>query len=72
MLDFALLGAGWVLWLLVGLSVLFFAIAIERLLSRPGPVFHAQGYVLAVVLAVVTIAVIGTVEALRTREASRA
>lgn len=30
MLQFALLGAGWVLWLLVGLSVLCIAIAIER------------------------------------------
>ena len=30
MLDFALLGAGWVLWLLVGLSVLCVGVAAER------------------------------------------
>lgn len=30
MLSFALLGAGWVLWLLVGLSVLCVAVSIER------------------------------------------
>ena len=30
MLDFALLGAGWVLWLLVGLSVLCVGLAAER------------------------------------------
>ena len=30
MLNFALLGAGWVLWLLVGLSVLVLAVTIER------------------------------------------
>ena len=30
LLSFALLGAGWVLWLLVGLSVLCLAVAIER------------------------------------------
>ncbi len=30
MLAFALLGAGWVLWLLVGLSVLCVAVAVER------------------------------------------
>jgi biopolymer transport protein ExbB len=29
-LNFALLGAGWVLWLLVGLSVLSLAVAVER------------------------------------------
>ncbi|MFN7145007.1 MAG: MotA/TolQ/ExbB proton channel family protein [Myxococcota bacterium] len=49
MLDFALLGAGWVLWLLVGLSVLVFAVAIERALyfflnSAPsGPFEEALG-----------------------------
>ncbi len=32
MLAFALLGAGWVLWLLVGLSVLSVAVTVERLL----------------------------------------
>lgn len=32
MLSFALLGAGWVLWLLVGLSVLSVAVTVERLL----------------------------------------
>jgi biopolymer transport protein ExbB len=46
MLDFALLGAGWVLWLLVGLSVLCFAIGFERLLyltlnTSPGAAFEA-------------------------------
>ncbi|TNE92250.1 MAG: MotA/TolQ/ExbB proton channel family protein [Deltaproteobacteria bacterium] len=30
MLSFALLGAGWVLWLLVGLSILCIAVSIER------------------------------------------
>ncbi len=45
MLDFALLGAGWVLWLLVGLSVLVFAVAIERAIyfflnSAPGSAFE--------------------------------
>ncbi len=30
MLDFALLGAGWVMWLLVALSVLCVGVAIER------------------------------------------
>jgi biopolymer transport protein ExbB len=32
MLDFALLGAAWVLWLLVGMSVLVLAVAFERAL----------------------------------------
>ena len=32
MLAFALLGAGWVLWLLVGLSVLSIAVTVERVL----------------------------------------
>ncbi|MED5370328.1 MAG: MotA/TolQ/ExbB proton channel family protein [Myxococcota bacterium] len=32
MLDFALLGAGWVMWLLVALSVLCVGVAIERLI----------------------------------------
>lgn len=38
MLSFALLGAEWVLWLLVGLSIASFAIAVERAiyLSRSG------------------------------------
>ena len=38
MMAFALLGAGWVLWLLVGLSVLCLAISIERalFLARDG------------------------------------
>jgi biopolymer transport protein ExbB len=45
MLDFALLGAGWVLWLLVALSVLVFAVAIERMLylflnTAPGAAFE--------------------------------
>ncbi|HEY4332510.1 MAG TPA: iron ABC transporter permease [Ilumatobacteraceae bacterium] len=38
-------------------------IAIEQLLNRPGPVFHAQGYVLATVLAALTIGVIAVVNA---------
>ena len=40
-------------------------IAIERLLNRPGALLHAQGYVLATVLAVLTFVVIGAVEAIR-------
>ena len=40
-------------------------IAIEQLLNRPGALLHAQGFVLATVLAVLTIGVIGAVEALR-------
>lgn len=40
-------------------------IAIEQLLGRPGPVLHAQGYVLATILAALTFAVIGLVECLR-------
>ena len=38
-------------------------IAIEQMLNRPGAALHAEGYVLATVLAVTTFAVIGTVEA---------
>lgn len=40
-------------------------IAIEQLLNRPGALLHAQGFVLATVLATLTIGVIGAVEALR-------
>jgi thiamine transport system permease protein len=40
-------------------------IAIEQLLSRPGTLLHAQGYVLATVLAVLTFTVIAFVEAVR-------
>lgn len=45
MMDFALLGAAWVLWLLVGLSVLVFAIALERIVymtlnAAPGAAFE--------------------------------
>ncbi len=47
-------------------------IAIEQLLNRPGPVFHAEGYVLASVLALLTLVVIGSVEGLRLREGHRA
>lgn len=53
MLQFALLGAGWVLWLLVGLSVLCFAIAIERMIyfaqnvSPRGPFEAALGQFLS-------------------------
>ena len=39
-------------------------IAIEQLLNRPGAGLHAEGYVLATVLAVLTFAVIGSVELL--------
>ena len=42
-------------------------IAIEQLLNRPGAALHAEGYVLACVLAVLTFAVIGTFEAARGR-----
>lgn len=41
-------------------------IAIERLLNRPGALLHAQGYVLATVLATLTFVVIGAVETVRT------
>ena len=34
MLDFAMLGAGWVLWLLVALSVLCVGVAIERAIEH--------------------------------------
>jgi hypothetical protein len=34
------------------------------MLNRPGALLHAQGYVLATLLAVLTFAVIGVVEAL--------
>lgn len=37
-------------------------IAIEQLLNRPGAALHAEGYVLATVLAVLTFAVIGAVQ----------
>jgi thiamine transport system permease protein len=47
-------------------------IAIERLLNRPGALLHAQGYVLATVLAALTFAVIGAVEIVRLGEARRA
>jgi thiamine transport system permease protein len=47
-------------------------IAIERLLNRPGALLHAQGYVLATVLAALTFAVIGAVETVRLGEARRA
>ena len=40
-------------------------IAIEQLLGRPGTLLHAQGYVLATVLAVLTFAVISVVEVAR-------
>ena len=40
-------------------------IAIEQLLNRPGTLLHAQGYVLATVLAVLTFAVIALVEVVR-------
>ncbi len=45
MLELALYGAGWVLWLLVGLSVLVFTVAIERVLymtlnRAPGAAFE--------------------------------
>jgi biopolymer transport protein ExbB len=45
MLEFALFGAGWVLWLLVGLSVLVMTIAVERTIymvlnSAPGAAFE--------------------------------
>lgn len=44
-------------------------IAIEQLLNRPGAALHAQGYVLATVLAALTFAAIGSVEMLRGRRA---
>ena len=44
-------------------------IAIEQLLNRPGAALHAQGYVLATVLAALTFAAIGSVELLRGRRA---
>jgi thiamine transport system permease protein len=47
-------------------------IAIERLLNRPGALLHAQGYVLASVLALLTFVIIGTVEAIRTKGDHRA
>ena len=37
-------------------------VAIERLLGRSGAAVQAQGYVLAVILAVVTVAVVMAVE----------
>lgn len=40
-------------------------IAIEQLLNRPGALLHAQGYVLATILAVATFAIVGLVELLR-------
>ena len=40
-------------------------IAIEQLLGRPGTILHAQGYVLATVLAALTFAVIALVEVAR-------
>ena len=40
-------------------------IAIEQLLGRPGTVLHAQGYVLATILAALTFAVIALVEVAR-------
>ncbi len=40
-------------------------IAIEQLLGRPGPGVHAQGYVLATILAALTFAVIAVVEVVR-------
>ena len=40
-------------------------IAIEQLLGRPGTLLHAQGYVLATVLAALTFAVIAVVEGVR-------
>ena len=42
-------------------------IAVEQLLNRPGAALHAQGYVLASVLAALTFAVIAGVELLRAR-----
>ena len=45
-------------------------IAIDQLLSKPGALLHAQGYVLACVLAVLTFAVIGVVELVRPRTTS--
>jgi thiamine transport system permease protein len=47
-------------------------IAIERLLNRPGAVLHAQGYVLATVLAFVTFIVIAAVETVRSGDRSHA
>lgn len=47
-------------------------ITIERLLNRPGATLHAQGYVLASVLAAVTFMIIGAVEAVRIGDDSRA
>ncbi|MCU1368160.1 MAG: putative thiamine transporter permease protein [Ilumatobacteraceae bacterium] len=40
-------------------------IAIEQLLARPGAVLHAEGYVLATVLALLTFVVIGAFEGVR-------
>jgi len=42
-------------------------IAIENLLNKPGALLHAQGYVLACVLALLTFAVVGFVELIRPR-----
>lgn len=42
-------------------------IAIEQLLNKPGALLHAQGYVLACVLALLTFTVVGTVELVRPR-----
>ncbi len=47
-------------------------IAIDQLLARPGAALHAQGYVLATVLAALTFAVVGVVELSRRSGASRA
>ncbi|MUH51500.1 MAG: ABC transporter permease subunit [Actinobacteria bacterium] len=47
-------------------------IAIERLLNRPGALLHAQGYVLATVLAALTFVIIGAVEAVRLGSDQRA
>lgn len=47
-------------------------IAIERLLNRPGASLHAQGYVLATTLAVLTFVIIGMVEAARVGGDTRA
>lgn len=47
-------------------------IAIERLLNRPGALLHAQGYVLATVLAVLTFVVIAAVEAIRVERRTHA
>ena len=44
-------------------------IAIEQLLNKPGAALHAQGYVLATVLAALTFVAIGAVELLRGRRA---